>query len=105
MAFWKYSEVEVESEENREPGMLITGKVEVLKLQQVDSMYNGDRVTRVAAGAYSLATPDPIVPYPLDDVTNKTELYGGWLFPFDVLGAVTHKSRTLSSRRWRAAIS
>ena len=50
----------------------------MLKLQQVDSMYNGDRVTRVAAGAYSLATPDPIVHYPLDDVTNKIELYEEW---------------------------
>ena len=97
--FWKYSEVEVESEENREPGMLTTGKVEVLKLQQVDSMYHGDRVSRVAVSTYSLATPGPI------DVTNTIELYGGWLFPFDVLGAVTYKSRTLSSRRWRAAIS
>jgi hypothetical protein len=41
-------------------------------------MYNSDRVTRVAAGAYSLATPDPIVHYPLDDVTNKIELYEEW---------------------------
>ena len=44
----------------------------------VDSMYNGDQVTRVAAGAYSLATPDTIVRYLLDDVTNKIELYGEW---------------------------
>lgn len=40
--------------------------------------YSSDRVTRVAAGAYSLATPDPIVHYPLDDVTNKIELYEEW---------------------------
>jgi hypothetical protein len=41
-------------------------------------MYNSDRVTRVAAGAYSLATPDPIVHYLLDDVTNIIELYEEW---------------------------